>query len=45
MKKELTKEEDELIEAIRAYKRSYPNGHPHLLYYAQQLFDEMTSLK
>jgi hypothetical protein len=45
MKKELTKDEDELIEAIRAYKRSYPNGHPHLLYYAQQLFDEMTSLK
>lgn len=45
MKKELTKDEDELIEAIRAYKRSYSNGHPHLLYYAQQLFDEMTSLK
>ena len=45
MKKELTKDEDELIEAIRAYKRSYPNGHPHLVYYAQQLFDEMTSLK
>lgn len=45
MKKELTKDEDELIEAIKAYKRSYPNGHPHLLYYAQQLFDEMTSLK
>ena len=45
MKKELKKDEDELIESIRAYKRSYPNGHPNLLYYAQQLFDEMTSLK
>lgn len=45
MKKELTEEEVELIEAIRAYKRSYPNGHPQLLFYAQELFDEMTSVK
>lgn len=45
MKKELTEEEADLIEAIRAYKRSYPNGHPQLLFYAQKLFDEMTSVK
>lgn len=45
MKKELTEEEAELIEAIRAYKSSYPNGHPQLLFYAQKLFDEMTSVK
>ena len=45
MKKELTEEEAELIEAIRAYKISYPNGHPQLLFYAQKLFDEMTSVK
>ena len=45
MKKELTEEEAELIEAIRAYKRSSPNGHPQLLFYAQKLFDEMTSVK
>ena len=45
MKKELTEEEAELIKAIRDYKRSYPNGHPQLLFYAQKLFDEMTSVK
>nr|DAP06527.1 MAG TPA: hypothetical protein [Caudoviricetes sp.] len=45
MKKELTEEEAELIEAIRAYKRSYPNGYPQLLFYAQELFDVMTSVK
>ena len=45
MKKELTKEEDELIEAIRMYKRSFPNGYPRLLWYAQELFDEITESK
>lgn len=45
MKKEITNEEAELIDAIRSYKKSYPNGHPQLLFYAQQLFDEMTSVK
>jgi hypothetical protein len=45
MNKELTEEEAELIEAIRAHKRSYPNGHPQLLWYAQELFDKMTSVK
>ena len=38
---ELTDNEKELILAIRNYKKSYPNGHPNLLFYAQQLFDEL----
>lgn len=37
MKKEITKEEDELIEAIRNYKRAYPNGSVNLLHYAREL--------
>ncbi|DBA56154.1 TPA_asm: clamp loader of DNA polymerase [Porphyromonas phage phage028a_KCOM2799] len=37
----LTEKEEELIRAIRNYRKSYPNGHPQLLYYASQLFDEL----
>ena len=33
--------EAELIEAIRNFRKSYPRGNPQLLWYAQQLFDEM----
>lgn len=47
MKKEnikLTEKEEELIMAIRNYRRSYPNGHPQMLYYIQQLLDELTDL-
>lgn len=40
----LTKNEEELIRAIRNYQRSYPNGYPQLLYYIQQLVDELTDL-
>lgn len=40
-KRELTEEEWELIEAIRNYKLSYPNGYPNLLFYAQEKFDEL----
>jgi len=40
----LTEEEAELMRAIRNYRRSFPNGHPQLLYYAQQLFDSLTDL-
>lgn len=43
-KMNLTEEEAELINAIRNYRRSFPNGHPQLLYYAQQIFDELTDL-
>lgn len=42
MKKILvTEKEEELIEAIRNFRKSYPRGNPQLLWYAQQLFDEM----
>ena len=37
----VTKEEEELISAIRNYNKSFPNGYPQLLWYAQQLFDNM----
>ena len=40
----LTEKEDELIRAIRNYRISYPNGYPQLLYYIQQLVDELTDL-
>ncbi len=39
---ELTEKEEELIRAIRNYQRSYPNGFPQMLYYIQQLVDELT---
>ena len=34
-------EEYEQLEAIRNYNKSYPDGYPQLLWYAQQLFDNM----
>ena len=37
----LTPEERELIEAVRNYNKSYPDGYPQLLLYAQRLFDNM----
>lgn len=37
----LSKEEAELIAAIRNHKDSFPNGYPRLLEYAQRLFDEL----
>ena len=36
--------EKELIRAIRNYQMSFPNGHPQMLYYIQQLVDELTDL-
>lgn len=46
MKKEtewmkVTSEEKDLIESIRNYNKSYPDGYPELLWFAQQLFDNM----
>lgn len=41
MKKEITNEENDLIEAIRNYKRAYPNGQKELLNYAIEVFEEM----
>lgn len=43
IKLNLSPQEAELIQLIRNYKRSYPNGHPQLLYAAQELFDELTN--
>lgn len=40
----LTEKEEELIIAIRNYQKSFPNGYPQLLYYIQQLVDELTDL-
>ena len=41
MKKEITNEENDLIEVIRNYKRAYPNEQKELLHYAVMLFEEM----
>lgn len=41
---EVTDEEQELITAIRNYCKSYPNGYPELLWYAQGLFEIMTDM-
>ena len=41
IKIELTETEADLIAAIRNYVKSYPNGYPELLDYAQRLFDEL----
>lgn len=38
----LTEKEEELIAAIRNFRKAYPRGYPQLLWYAQQLFDELT---
>lgn len=41
IKMEVTESERELIEIIRNYNKSFPNGYPHLLWYAQEVFDSM----
>ena len=41
MVKEITEKEDELLEAIRNYKRAYPNGQKALLSYAMSVFEEL----
>ena len=38
---EVTPQERELLEAVRNYNKSYPDGYPQLLWYAQELFDNM----
>ncbi len=38
---EVTPDEMELLEAIRNYNKSFPDGYPQLLWYAQELFDNM----
>ena len=44
MKVELNEKEEELIAAIRNYRRGYPDSFPNLLFYAQQIFDELTDM-
>ena len=38
---EVTSKERELLERMRNYNRSYPNGYPQLLWDLQALFDKM----
>ena len=38
---EVTPDEMELLEAIRNYNKSFPDGYPQLLWYAQELFDNI----
>ena len=40
----LNKQEEELITALRNYRRGFPDSFPNLLYYVQQLFDEMLDM-
>lgn len=41
IKMEVTEQEKELLEVIRNYNKSYPDGYPQLLWYAQEMFDSM----
>ncbi|MBQ2113119.1 MAG: ArsR family transcriptional regulator [Bacteroidales bacterium] len=36
--------EADLIEAARNYVKSYPDGYPELLWYVQELFDEVIEI-
>lgn len=40
----LTDQEAELIEGIRNFKRSYPNGARGYIFYLRQLFEEMIEM-
>lgn len=44
VKMEVTPEEQELIMAIRNYCKSYPDGYPDLLDYAEDIFTKMTDM-
>lgn len=37
----VTEREYELIEVLRNYNNSFPDGYPQLLWYAQEVFDSM----
>lgn len=41
MERELTEKEWDLIEAIRNYKRAYPNGKEELEWYIEILLNEL----
>lgn len=38
----VSEQEADLISAIRNYVKTYPDGYPELLDYAQRLFDDLT---
>lgn len=38
---EVTDEELELLRAIRNYNKSFPDGYPELLWYAEEIFNNM----
>lgn len=40
----VTSEEEDLIQAIRNYCESYPNGYPELLIYAQDIFERLIDM-
>lgn len=44
LKVDFSEDEWELIEAIRNFKKAYPNGSFNLFLYAQQKFDELTDV-
>ena len=37
----LSEKEFDLIEAIRNYKKSYPNGYPEIRWYIEKLFNDL----
>ena len=41
MLKEITEQENDLIEAIRNFQRAYPNGQKELRKYARRVFASM----
>ena len=41
---ELSQQEADLINAIRNYCNSFPNGYPDLLEYAEDLFQRLTDM-
>lgn len=40
----VTPSEEELIKAIRNHKKSFPNGYPALLEYAERCFERLTDI-
>lgn len=41
LKVTVPEDEYELLEAIRNYNKSFPNGYPQLRWFAQELLDNM----
>lgn len=43
IKIEVTEIEEDLIIALRNFRKTYPDGYPELLWYAQTLFDKLAT--